>query len=285
MRGEGGGASGGHTGVNLAPRRPRGAFFLEKWYADVLLPDGGVLIVYLARLRALGIPIGRVTVELHPRLGAPVRGDSPARRWRGGEGWLQAGPARIDGELLAFRAGGLEGELRYVPRQPPAVLRDPFLQEGSRSLCWAVELPDADVSGVLRAAGASWRIEGRGYRDRVWFDLRPWRFPLRELRWGRAAAGPHACTWVSARTRSGEVSGRWCDGRVLGEGEDGAALSLGDPRVLVESRVADLEGLRLGALRPLLRRLALDPHERKCAAPARIAGHEGRAVHEVVRWS
>jgi hypothetical protein len=272
--------------VNLAPRRPRGAFFLEKWYADVLLPDGAVLIVYLARLRVLGLPIGRVTAELHPCDGASLRGDSPASRWQGGEDWLRAGPARIDGERLSFRAGGLEGDLRYVPRWPAAVLRQPFLRDGSRSLHWTIEVPDADVSGRLRGAGESWRIEGRGYRDRVWFDARPWRFPIRELRWGRAAAGPHASTWVSASTRVGDVSGRWCDGRVLGDGDAGSPpLSLGEPRVLVETRVADLEGLRLGALRPLLRRLALDPHELKCAAPARIAGHEGRAVHEVVRWS
>lgn len=273
--------------MNLTPARPRGVFFLEKWYADVLLEDGGVLIVYLARLRVLGLPLGRVAAELYPCQGDPVRGAARARRWAGGEGWLRAGPARIDGERLSFRAGALEGELRYLPRHPPAVLREPFLQEGPRSLRWTVEVPDADVTGSLQGPGGRLPIAGRGYRDRVAFDLRPWRFPIRTLHWGRAAAGPHAVTWVCARTRDGgEVKGRWCDGRVAaGDDEGWQEPALGEPRPLVESRVADLEGLRLGALRPLLRRLTLDPHERKFAAAAAIAGHAGRAVHEVVQWS
>lgn len=272
--------------MNLSPARPRGSLFLEKWYADVLLPEGGVLIVYLARLRVLGLPLGRVTVELHPCEGEPVRGSARAGSWAGGEGWLRAGPARIDGERLCFRAGALAGELRYEPRQPAAVLREPFLREGSRALRWTVEIPDADVSGSLHGPGGSWRIAGRGYRDRVAFDLRPGRFPLRELRWGRGAAGPHAATWVSARARDGSsVDARWCDGRVVGNDERWAPPALGASRPLVEAHVADLESLRLGVLRPFLRRLACDPHERKFAAPVSIAGHEGRAVHEVVTWS
>lgn len=268
--------------MNLALRGGGWPFGLEKWYIDALLPDGSVLLVYLARVRLLGLPLTRLTVELFQPGQPDLRGAAVVRGARGGEDALRFGPCAIEGEILRFSTPGLSGELRYTPRHPPVTLLDPFLVEGRRQLTWAVELPDADVSGRLWWPGGERAVEGRGYRDRVWFDLPPWRFPLRRLVWGRAVAGPHAATWVEARTDTARVAARWEDGRVtLGEATPPA---LGPSRVLLETRVADIAGLRLGWLRPLLRRLSGDPHEIKRAGPAALGGVEGRAIHEVVTW-
>jgi hypothetical protein len=78
------------------------------------------------------------------------------------------------------------------------------------------------------------------------------------------------------------VAGTWTDGETCA----GAAREpdLGRDRVLVEGRVADLEGLRLGALRPLLRHLSGDPHLLKRAGSATLAGEPAVAVHERVVW-
>jgi len=268
--------------VNLAPRGGRGPFVLEKWYADTLMPDGSVLLLYLGWMRVLGVPVARCTAELFRPGAQPVRGDAPAPAISGGPGRLDFGPARIDGDLLQWQTEGLSGVLRFSPRHPSIALREPFLELGGRRLLWTVEIPDADVDGELRWPGGRLRVRGRGYRDRVWHDLLPWRFPVRELRWGRSAAGLHACTWVAARTENGKISARWEDGKLISGEAPGPRL--GSPRVLVESAVADIEGLRLGALRPLLRRLTGDPYEVKWAAPATLRGAAGWAVHEVVRW-
>ncbi len=268
--------------MNLALRGGGWPFGLEKWYVDTLLPDGTVLLVYLVRIRVLGLPVTRLTAELFRPGGPDVRGEAVVRSVSGGEDRLWFGPARIEGEVLRWETPGLSGELRFVPRAAPVALVDPFLEASSRRLTWTVEVPDADVTGRVVWPGGELEVTGRGYRDRVWFDLLPWRFPIRELVWGRAVAGPHAATWVRATTPTGEVAARWQDGVV----ELGSArpVDLGPSRTLLETRVADIEGFRLGWLAPLLRRVTGDPHEIKLAAPCELDGEAGVAVHEVVGW-
>ncbi len=268
--------------MDLTPRKGRGPFFLEKWYIDTLMDDGAVLLVYLGYVRALGVWVSRVTAELFLPDGSAVRGSAAAHRVSGAGDRLSFGPARIDGEDLHFETPGLSGRLTFSARHRPVTLAAPFLTQGRRQLHWEVEVPDADVTGEVRWPSGSRPIAGRGYRDRVWYDLLPWRFPVRELVWGRAAAGEHAATWVRATTRMGEIATGWMDGAV--DPEALAAVHLGEARVLVRAAVADLEVLRLGALRYLVRLLAGDPVETKWAAPATIAGARGAAIHEVVRW-
>jgi hypothetical protein len=58
-----------------------------------------------------------------------------------------------------------------------------------------------------------------------------------------------------------------------------------DPgRLVLDGPAAELEDLRLGALRPLLRRLLRDPEERKWVSTAGLRGSRGVAVREHVRW-
>lgn len=268
--------------MTLTPRTQARPFFLEKWYIDTLLPDGGVMIAYLARVRMLGISLARVTVDFFSAEGAQISGSAVARGVQGGDNWLAFGPARIDGDRLEFETDGLSGSLSFHSRWPAVFLVDPFFRDDSGELHWSVEVPDADVCGELRSPSGLVSIAGRGYRDRVWFDFAPWHFPIKELWWGRAAAGAHAATWVRATTTQGEVRARWEDGKV--ELDDGQTAELSDRRLLLDERVADLQGLRLGLLRPVLRRLSLDPRETKYAAVAMLGGERGRAIHEVARW-
>lgn len=260
---------------------------LEKWYIDVLLEDGTVLLVYLGALTLFGVRLARVTAELFLPGGSVVRGSASVHHIACGEGALQFGPAAVVGERLRFTTAGLSGDLVYQPRHPPSMLREPFLAEGDRTLHWAIEVPDADVSGTLEWPGSTRAVTGRGYRDRVWFDLLPWRFPIRELIWGRAVAGEHAATWVRAVTRQGIVGASWLDGRIVandGSGGPPAGVVLGPGRVFLDADVASIEGLHLGALRGVLRRLSGDLHETKWQAPCTIADIAGVAVHERVLW-
>lgn len=260
---------------------------LEKWYIDVLLDDGAILLVYLGVLTLFHVRFARVTAELFPPGGRVVRGSAAVRDIEGGEDKLRFGVATIDGDRLHFTTAGLSGTLAYQPRYPPSMPREPFLTQGNKTLHWSVEIPDADVTGTLEWPGGARSVTGRGYRDRVWFNLPLWRFPIRELIWGRAAAGEHAATWVRATTGHGVIAMSWLDGRVV-EADDisgpPADVALGPGRVFIDADVSGLEGLRLGALRGIIRTISGDPHETKWHAPCTIAGTEGMAVHEVVRW-
>jgi hypothetical protein len=275
--------------MDLALHPTRHPTSLEKWYIDALLDDGTVLLVYLGVLTLMGVRLSRITAELFPPRGPVVRGSAIVRHVpRGGEGMLRFGPASIIGDHLRFTTSGLSGDLVYHPRRSPCSLREPFLARENKSLHWAVEIPDADVTGTLKWPGGAHIVKGRGYRDRVWFDLAPWNFPIRELVWGRAAAGGHAATWVRATTTEEHIASSWLDGQVIasdaGYGPpSGVVLHPG--RVFLDADVVALEGLRLGRIsRSLIQRLSGDPHETKWQSTCTIAGEEGVAVHEVVRW-
>lgn len=258
---------------------------LEKWYADTLLDDGTVLLVYFGLLTLFGVRLARVTAELFFPSGSVVRGSAIVRHIAGSESALQFGSATLAGEHLRFVTPGLSGDLVFHPRHPPCMLREPFLTDGARALHWAVEVPDADVSGTLNWPDNMRTVAGRGYRDRVWFDLLPWRFPIRELTWGRAAAGEHAALWVRATTTQGIIAASWLNGRIVANGGGPPAeVVLAPGRIFLDADVTALEGLRLGALRGLLRRLSGDLHETKWQATCTIAGTEGVAVQELVQW-
>jgi hypothetical protein len=262
---------------------------LEKWYVDVLLADGTVLIVYLGAIRVLGVRVARVTVDLF-RPGAPlVRDGAKAHVVAGGEGRLHFGPATIAGDVLRFVLPSLRGELTFRPRFGACALATPFFRQGARALTWTVEVPDADVEGALRWPGGHLEVRGRGYRDRVYFDLPSPRLPFRTLTWGRAVSASHAATWVAATTPTSRIVHAWKDGRLLDTATarlDGppVGVELGVARVLVDGDVARLPGLRLGPVRGLVGQITGDPHETKWQASCAIDGEPGVAVHERVTW-
>lgn len=273
--------------MNLSLHPMRFPATLEKWYIDTLLDDGAVLLIYLGMLSVSYLRAARVTAELFLSDGSGPHGSVNANHLSGGENILHFGSATIAGDRLSFVTPGLSGELTYHPRYPPFALREPFLAEGNRSLHWLVEIPDADVTGTLRWPGGERAIAGRGYRDRVWFDFPPWRFPIHELIWGRAAAGNHAATWVRAITDQGIIAAAWLDGQLAPIADDSglpAEVTLGASRIFLDTDVVSMEGLRLGVLRGVLRHFSGDPHQTKWQAPCVIAGERGVAVHEVVRW-
>jgi hypothetical protein len=262
---------------------------LEKWYVDVLLADGTVLIVYLGAIGVLGFRVARVMVDLF-RPGAPVvRASAKARAVVGAEGGLQFGPVIIDGDVLRLATPSLSGELIFRPRFGACELASPFLRQGARSLTWTIEVPDADVEGALRWPGGHLDVRGRGYRDRVYFDLASPRLPFRTLTWGRAVSASHAATWVAATTSADRIVRAWKDGQGLDvaaveRDAPPACVDVGEGRVLVDADVAGLPGLRLGPLSGLLGRLTGGAHETKWQAACAIDGERGVAVHERVTW-
>jgi hypothetical protein len=243
--------------------------------------------VYIGTLALLGKRLNRVTAELFSPGAAPIRGSACVRTPAGGPGFLRSTAASIVGERLRFHTDGLSGDVVYRPRSAPWRPIEPFLSAGRRTMTWSVEISDADVEGHVSWPGGDMPVRGRGYRDRVWFDVLPWRFPIARLAWGRAVAGAHAAVWTHATTARGVVAAAWLDGQGVDAEPDGvppAGVRLGPARVILDADVADLEGLRVGPLRRPLGWLSGSPHETKWQAPCAIADHRGVAIHEVVTW-
>src|SRR5262245_44549571 len=193
----------------------RWPFTLEKWYVDTLSDDGAVLMLYFGRVSICGRPLARFTADLFLPDGAVVRGHASVESPRVDGDTVVYGPATMERHRIVWKTDGLSGDLAWTPRHEPVELRAPFLRDGDRSLTWTVEIPDADVTGTLLWNGRERPFTGRGYRDRVWFDVAPWRFPIRELRWGRVVAGSSAAVWVHAQTTGSTIESRWLNGRLV----------------------------------------------------------------------
>lgn len=268
--------------INMKLRPARWPFSLEKWYIGTLLSDGSVLHISLGGPRIMGAPFARVEAELH-RPGLPVvRGTARARFLAGGGGVLQCGSARIDHDKLHFETPGLSGQLSFTPRFPPTRLQDTLLQDGERKLQWLVEIPDADVTGRITWPGGSLSVDGRGYRDRFYYDMLPWRTHFKDLKWGRAMTQNNTAIWMEGTTPRGRTRAMWHNG----EHSEGARpeVHTESMRVLSKEDVVTLHGAHLGVMRPLLSRLSGQPVEVKQAGVATVGGEGGVALLGSVHW-
>jgi hypothetical protein len=230
----------------------------------------------------MGAPRARVEAELH-RPGLPVvRGAAPARFFAGGGGILQCGSARIDHDKLYFETPGLSGQLSFKPRFPPTQLQDTLLKDGDRKLQWLVEIPDADVSGRITWPGGSLNVEGRGYRDRFYYDMLPWRTPIKTLQWGRAVTQNNTAIWMEGTTPEGLTRAMWYNGERTQPNQP--VVHTESMRVLSKDDMVTLRGARGGVMRPLLSRLSGHPVEVRQAGVATLGGEGGVALLGSVHW-
>lgn len=264
----------------------RGLAVVEKWYVDALLPhpEPALLVVYLVSLRISWLPpLAWTTVELLDADGSPHHDGRTARRVRGGPGWLDFGAVSIVGNRVRWSLEGLAGDLEMRPRHPPAILSDPIFRDEHQLVRWWVEVPDAEVCGRLWWPGGGREVvAARGYRDRVYANAKPWRFPLRRLRWGHAAAGAFATVWFEAETSQQIVRAGWQDGRVNGVLPPLPVLR--NSRLVLQERLGERLAGRARWLRPALRYMTSDPCQLRWTAEARLQGECGQAAYEEVRW-
>jgi len=270
------------------------SYEFRKIYADLVTPDGCVLVVYQTWLtlwrRAYGStgaelyrPDGRRSVLHGKGAPAPRDPDDPPDRLR---------VDTPDGPL------DLELELEHGPV-------DPGPPEACPALRWRVLALRTSARARLPGGEA---LEGSGYAD--WVTLtRPTRaLGLRTLRWGRAHAGDRSASFMDLALASGAAWQVGIERRGNGEARLHGSLTLaldgGDGEV---GFGADGPRLALAARRELHRGSAFDPErvpdplhrgvvavlggphgERRWLAEARIDEAPGRALHEQVgfgRWA
>jgi len=179
--------------------RHRGFFFFEKWYFDVQCDDGTFAFLYFAGFTLLGKRSGQFVVCLSPPdgdavmrslpySGRRIETDKDRTRAAFGSGLVSSRPEG----LVRCAQDDVEIELRYSPTDQPWIPGGDglLLERKRRALLWQVPMPCAEVNGTITLGDRSARIEGVGYHDFVQTDIPPWRFPLKELIWGRATTPP-----------------------------------------------------------------------------------------------
>jgi hypothetical protein len=190
-------------------------FQLNKWYLDLVTPEGAVVVCYAGRLRwgALRLRFASILLDVpgaRPEEAATVRGvERPA----------------IEGDRLRWSSEALdvEGEWR---RLRPAI-RETLLRDGTGAFRWSCRMP-------LAAAEVRWgrrRFAGLGYVESLGMTVSPTRLPFRTLRWGRHLSPEHSLVWIDW---SGDVSGRWV--WLDGVRQVGAAMGADETLGLLEGR-------------------------------------------------
>jgi hypothetical protein len=244
---------------------------LSKWYLDVATPDGRCAIVYAARLRLF-----KVTLRVH---GALLLGASGL-----GSRWSVLGgrPPRVEGTRVRFGSAALGVTAHIDAIDPPHVAR--LHQEAGGAVDWECIVPRGEAE--IRVGGETFR--GLGYAERLRATLPPWELPIRELRWGRLLSPAGGLVWIEWRgasplrlaLRDGRPS--QLDGVEDGQvSVDGFAHPLAPVATL---RDAPLSRTLPVAVRRSLPRIGLGLSETRWLARGTVAGMEGLAIHEVVRW-
>jgi hypothetical protein len=244
---------------------------LVKWYLDVATPDGRCAIVYVARLRLLGVSLHAQGLLLLGRRGL-------RSRWS----LLPARPPRVDGTRLRLSLPALGVGARIDAVDPPFQARLHAAPAGT--LDWECRIPRGEAE--IRAGGEA--LRGLGYAERLRVTVPPWELPIRELRWGRLLSPAGGIVWISwdgpAPLRLALRDGLRMP---LDEaGDDGVVVGgiVHPLRRLATLRDAPVARTLPAAARRALPRVGLGLRETKWLASGSVGGLSGLAVHEVVRW-
>ena len=256
-------------------------FQLDKWYLDLVTPEGDVVIGYAAR-----IAWGGLGFNFSSLLENPVDGPISDRSIVRGTSDPTESPdcVRWTNDALGF-AGTWTGI---------APIEERLVNSPAGAINWRCLAPRAnvaiDVGGRTRT--------GHGYVERLSLSIPPWSLPFDRLLWGRFTSDRHSVIWIEW---TGTTHRRWVwmngtlapDAIPTAHGVDGlghgVTLEWNAGRDLRNRSVLDWLGRELpGVARRMTGRLDR-MHEHKVVSPALLSGVEpeaepGWAIHEEVRW-
>ena len=209
---------------------------VEKWYLDLVTPEGVAVIAYHLRVRLGPLRINGARIDVHGPGGGEHRQRVSIRS-------RQLPSPDIQGDGLWWRVPslGMDATYRFVTGSEKMEL----LGAPPDRLAWWPIAPVADAR--IELGGRS--FQGLGYVERLSMNFSPSRLPISVLRWGR---------WIGEDGRS-LVWIRWegakpltvvlDDGReVSGEVIDDEELRLADESLLLDRQRV----LRRGSLRSSL---------------------------------
>jgi hypothetical protein len=271
-------------------------FRFRKLYADVVMPDGTVAIVYLAWLDCAGFHSASAVVEWYPQGGGrtahyalsppmPVDPDAASEH-------LSIELATAAG---VFRLAYSEGWLRWTPAGAP------------RGLDWRVLQPRSDAIATWTDHSGTREWRGVGYVDWVECTRPPRRLGLRTLAWGRAHWPGGAAVFTAVELLQGPGWARaaqWRDGSLvstsdkiyLERAEHGGLVvrvderdcyRIAQGRTLHHGEGLDRERFPRFIDRIAARALTGPVHETRWICPVVVPGGDSdksAALHELVRF-
>jgi hypothetical protein len=257
-------------------------FALSKWYLDVISADGLAFIGYAANLRWGTLRVNYASVLL-----ARVGEASPTTRMTLVTGALPA----EHGRQLAWRSESLGVSGAWQALDEPITRTLYTCVDGA--VHWDCRMPRANA----RVEVGDIVVEGLGYVERVDLTLKPWRMPIRELRWGRALAHDDGIVWVDWRGDSERPhdirivqrsSGRLgpCtvdDHGIELDGTPMLQLDVGTPLRRGSLGVNVLQAMPRSITRRLPKFIT-EMHEHKTLCRAKLHEKNAWCIHEVVKF-
>lgn len=255
-------------------------FALEKWYLDVVEPDGSATIAYWVSLSWMGVDVTWHNACRYALGSAPEERSSLRR---------VPPPSVVDGRV-SWTSKRLELEMAHDAATPGVTVT--LLDDARGRVTWECVAPSARAHLVSDGV----RRVGTGYAERLSMTVLPWAMPIDALRWGRWMSDDATVSlvWIDWR---GSSSQSWVvyNGALHRDafvGDDGVALSagqlaLGAPRTLHDRSVGKLLHVIPGLAR-LATRIPIAWEETKWCSRAtwtNAAGEVARGwgIHEIVR--
>lgn len=256
-------------------------FILDKWYLDLVTPDGGVCIGYAARINW-----GALRFNFASLLTSPATEPASERSTVRGATEPTEGPGAVSWVNDAVGIAGI-----WTGTDP---IEARLIETPAGTIDWRCLAPKAEVS--LQVGDRTWA--GLGYAEHLQLSIPPWALPFNRLLWGRFVSPRHTVIWIEW---TGGTHHRWVwmDGVLQPEAiptlrgvhhlGHGASVTWRASRDLRNQSVLGWLGEQLpGVAKRLTGRLDA-MHEHKMVSPALLSGLEpepepGWTIHEEVRW-
>jgi hypothetical protein len=206
---------------------------------------------------------------------------------------LKRPPPAASESVIEWSCGAWKAAGRW--RENGGPIREILFDSPEGSLEWNCIAPRARAE--VRAGGAEFC--GWGYVEHLRLTVRPWRLPIRRLRWGRFASASDALVWIDwegpytrrvvylngapVRAEANGIN----EGEVRLEG--GIRLSLERPAALREGTLGSTALRVIPNMERVFPASARNITERKWLSDAKlqVPGRQdstGKAIHEVVEW-
>lgn len=259
-------------------------FYLSKWYLDCVADNGDTFTSYAALLRWRILTLHYSSFLFFSRRTGMLTKTSLRRH---------APPCPEDGTIRWVSAPlAIEGSWT----QDADPIEQQLLDSPDGAVTWSCMQPRAKAHVLL---GGQTEMRGLGYAEHMKMTIRPWRLPIRELRWGRFLSETDAVVWIDWIGNLPQTyvfhNGRLDAGGAVTDREiissDGKKrLSLTGGSVLREGALGSTVLAAVPGMNLITPLRTLRTHERKWRSHG-VFTHDseplsdGWAIHELVRFA
>jgi hypothetical protein len=156
-------------------------FLLEKWYMDIVTPDGCAAIGYFAKMQWKKIALNYSGYILRNKKGDVTIKNS----------FRKANIPQWSDNRLIWKPPAFEGE--WSAMDSPVHLK--LLNASNGFVDWNCLIP----KGRAKVLTGDESLVGWGYAEKISLTILPWQLPIKELYWGRFLSDDYALVWIEWR--------------------------------------------------------------------------------------